>query len=160
MGVARFGMDELFSFAFSSYLIMDVSQPQCTSQMSIRNSIIAGDHAPTGPDISGRLTSDGYNLIQDTSGASFTPNKQHLTDILGNKFPNLGIDPLLQDNGGLAKPHTFTHALLLGSPANDTIPLEACHVNGITTDQRGVKRPDGHENTCDIGAYEYIDKPT
>ncbi len=80
------------------------------SQVSIRNSIIAGDHAPTGPDISGRLTSDGYNLIQDTSGASFTPNKQHLTDILGNKFPNLGIDPLLQDNGGLAKPHTFTGA--------------------------------------------------
>jgi hypothetical protein len=33
MGVARFGMDELFSFAFSSYLIMDVPQPQCTSDL-------------------------------------------------------------------------------------------------------------------------------
>src|SRR2546425_10530364 len=31
MGVARFGMDDLFSFVFSSYLIMDISQPQCTS---------------------------------------------------------------------------------------------------------------------------------
>jgi uncharacterized protein len=31
MAVARFGMDALFSFAFSSYFIMDISQPQCTS---------------------------------------------------------------------------------------------------------------------------------
>jgi hypothetical protein len=130
----------------------------------IGNSIIATDHAPTDPDLSGKLTSYGHNLIQDTSGASFTPNKQHLADIIGNKLPNLGIDPLLKDNGGLAKPHTFTHALLLGSPAIDTIPLEACHANGnsvtITVDQRGMKRSDGTETFCDIGAYEYVDAST
>jgi hypothetical protein len=49
------------------------------------------------------------------------------------------------------------HKLLQGSPAIDRIPLEACHPGNISADQRGVKRPDGKENTCDIGAYEYVD---
>ena len=97
---------------------------------------------------------DGYNLIQSFTGAIFAPNKQHHTDLSGDKFPNLGIDPALRDNGGLAKLHTFTLALLPGSPAIDKIPLAACHVNGIVADQRGMKRPDENENTCDIGAYE------
>jgi len=50
-----------------------------------------------------------------------------------------------------------THALLPGSPAIDKIPLNACHVNGVSTDQRGVRRPQGA--ACDIGAYEYIATP-
>ena len=65
-------------------------------------------------------------------------------DALGRIF----LDPLLgplQDNGG----PTFTHALLPGSPAIDHIPAENCEV---TTDQRGVARPQGA--ACDIGAYE------
>ena len=127
---------------------------QSDGQVSISNSIIAGNYAHSGQDISGKLTSDGYNLIQSFSGATFAPNKQHHTDLSGDKFPNLGIAPALRDNGGLAKPHTFTLALLPGSPAIDKIPLAACHVNGIATDQRGMKRPDDNENTCDIGAYE------
>jgi hypothetical protein len=124
------------------------------SQVSISNSIIAGDHAGTGPDISGKLTSHGYNLIQDTFGATFTPNEQHLTDIPGKTFTDLKIDPVLRDNGGLTKPHTFTHMLLPGSPALGRIPPDACHINDITSDQRGVKRPEGNEQFCDIGAYE------
>ena len=68
------------------------------------------------------------------------------TDIAGDKFSNLWIDPQLRNNGGF----TTTHALLPGSPAIDQIPLEACD---STTDQRGVKRPQGSQ--CDIGAYEY-----
>ena len=39
MGVARFGMDALFSFAFSSDLIMDFSQPQCTSIATSLNNL-------------------------------------------------------------------------------------------------------------------------
>ena len=62
----------------------------------------------------------------------------------------VGLYPLLsplQDNGGT----TFTHALLPRSPAIDHIPPENCEV---TTDQRGVARPQGA--ACDIGAYEFV----
>jgi hypothetical protein len=117
----------------------------------IRNSFVAANHANRGPDISGNLTSYGYNLIGDDADAIFEPNEQH-TDILRVKLTNLGIDPKLGDNGGLAQPHTRTHRLLPTSPAIDRVPINACHINGITTDQRGVKRPRGQY--CDIGAYE------
>ena len=59
----------------------------------------------------------------------------------------------LQNNGGT----TETHALLLGSPAIDHIPVADCtDLDGvpITTDQRGVARPQGAG--CDIGAYELL----
>ncbi len=120
-------------------------------QVEMRNSILAGNHADTGPDISGPLTSDGYNLVQNVSGAAFTPGKQRLTDVSVDPHADLGIDPTL--SGKL----TQVHALFAGSPAIDRIPLNACLVNGISTDQHGVKRPDGQEQSCDIGAYEYVD---
>jgi hypothetical protein len=123
------------------------------SQVEMRNSLVAENHASTGPDISGTLTSDGYNLIQNGSGAAFIPNKQHLTDVSVDPHTDLRIDPTL--SGKL----TQVHALLSGSPASDRIPLAACLVNSISTDQRGVKRPDGQEQSCDIGAYEYVDEP-
>jgi transcriptional regulator with XRE-family HTH domain len=117
-------------------------------QVEIRNTLVAGNHAPTSPDVEGPLISDGYNLIQDVSGAIFIPNKQHFTDVSVNALADMRIDPAL--SGSL----TQVLALLPGSPAIDQIPLDACQVNGISTDQRGVKRPDGNEHTCDIGAYE------
>lgn len=117
-------------------------------QVTLRNSIVAGNHATTGPDILGILTSDGYNLIQDPTGTSFVPNNQQATDIIGIQFSDLRIDPKLS-----GKP-TQTQALLKGSPAIDVIPVDACHIDGITSDQRGVKRPQGTK--CDIGAYEYV----
>jgi hypothetical protein len=73
---------------------------------------------------------------------------------------DLKIDSLLRDNGGLTTPHTFTHVMFPGSPAIDKIPLAACHPKGISTDQRGTKRPDENESACDIGAYEYMDAST
>jgi hypothetical protein len=128
----------------------DTNQP---GQVVIRNSIVAGNTARTGPDITGQLISYGYNLIQDSSGATFAPNQQHLTDISGKRNTDLKIDSVLRANGRFIPAHTFTHALLPGSPALDAIPPDACLVDGITTDQRGVKRPQG--SGCDIGAYEY-----
>ena len=92
-------------------------------------------------------------LIQNVSGATFTPNKQHFTDVSVEPHADLRIDPTL--SGNLPQ----IHALLSGSPAIDRIPLDACLVKGISTDQRGVKRPDGQERSCDIGAYEYVDEP-
>lgn len=117
-------------------------------QVTLRNSIVAGNNATMGPEILGNLTSGGYNLIQDPTGTGFTPNIQQATDITVIQLSDLRIDPKLS-----GKP-TQTHALLKGSPAIDIIPLDACQINGITTDQRGVKRPQGSK--CDIGAYEYI----
>ncbi len=99
------------------------------------------------------ILSNGYNLIQKVSGATFAANRQHLTDVSVDPYADLRIDPVL--SGKL----TEIQALLSGSPAIDRIPLNACHVNGISTDQRGVKRPDGQEQSCDIGAYEYVDEP-
>jgi len=121
------------------------------SQVVMKNSIVAANSAPTDPDILGRLISGGYNLIQNTSGAIFIPNKQHATDVAVDPHTDLRIDSLLS---GQLPP---THALRPGSPAIDKIPLDACSVNNISTDQRGMKRPDGNEDMCDIGAYESTD---
>jgi hypothetical protein len=121
------------------------------SQVSISNSITAANHASTSPDISGTLTSDGYNLIQNVSGVTILdPNQKHATDRDGGQFSDLKIDPKLQQNAG----RTLTHALLPGSPLIDKIPLDVCRIKGISTDQRGVRRPQG--KACDIGAYEYV----
>jgi hypothetical protein len=63
------------------------------------------------------------------------------------------IDPLLAsslaNNGGPTK----TIALLKGSPARNEIPnaTNGCGTE-ITTDQRGVSRPQGRR--CDVGAFE------
>ncbi len=119
-----------------------------TGSYIMKSSIIARNQAHRGPDIWGPLTSDGYNLIQDFSGATFNgPLTIHQTDIPGNQFPNLKIDPMLRYNGG----QTQTHALLKGSPAIDKIPRDVCDA---IPDQRGVTRLQG--SGCDIGAYEYV----
>jgi predicted outer membrane repeat protein len=101
----------------------------------LKNTIVYGNTASTGPDISGPVTSNGHNLIGTTAGATITPQG---TDIIGQ-------DPLLgplANNGG----PTQTHALLPGSPALDAGDTT------LTTDQRGEPRPFGLAD--DIGAYE------
>jgi hypothetical protein len=121
-----------------------------TSQLVMRNSLVAGNKAPAGPDILGALTSQGHNLIQNTKGTMFAPNQPHGTDLLQVAPSALGIDPLLKDNKGA----TQTHALLTGSVAIDRIPPSDCRIKDISTDQRGVRRPQGV--ACDIGAYELL----
>ncbi|HZU03563.1 MAG TPA: choice-of-anchor Q domain-containing protein, partial [Ktedonobacteraceae bacterium] len=127
-------------------IYIDSSIRRVSAEM--RNSLVAGNHAATDADIAGVLTSDGYNLIQDQTGITFTPNQQHLTDVSVARSTDMKIDPHL--SGEVPQ----IHALLTGSPAIDRIPLNACHINDITTDQRGTKRPQGP--ACDIGAYEYV----
>jgi hypothetical protein len=115
---------------------------------NLKNSIIAGNWDNTGnsPDCIGTVVSDGYNLIQDTSGCTISG------DTTGNIIgvsPNLGP---LQGNGG----STFTHALLAGNPTidagNPAIPGSggnACEA----VDQRGISRL--QSLNCDMGAYEF-----
>jgi hypothetical protein len=103
--------------------------------LNMRNTIVAGNCGVGGAsDLSGSLTSSGYNLIGNTQGGSgFVA-----TDLLN-------VDPLLgplQDNGG----PTQTMALLAGSPALDAGDPDQLGV----ADQRGVVRSGG----VDIGAYQ------
>ncbi len=79
------------------------------------------------------ITSNGNNLSSDATCTTLTATSDQND-----------VDPLigdLADNGGL----TFTHALLVGSPA-----LSAGAEAGITVDQRGEPR----ETPPDIGAFE------
>ena len=116
----------------------------------VQNSIIANNTAEAGPDVHGTsFISGGYNLIGNTSGAS----------TFGAQGDQLNIDPLLdpdglQDNGGA----TLTIALQPNSPAID----KGKTVVDVTTDQRGVTRPNDNPSIVnakggdgsDIGAYE------
>lgn len=84
------------------------------------------------------INSLGYNLDSGVSCEFNVANND-----LNNTDPLLGP---LQDNGG----DTWTHALLNGSPAIDP----AGYANCLTTDQRGISRPQG--SACDIGAFEAV----
>ena len=113
---------------------------------SVHNTIIADNTAlgGTSQDISGSINSLGYNLIEDTTGATITGDT---TGNITGQDPNLGP---LANNGG----PTFTHALLAGSPAVDA----ADPVDFPPTDQRGIARPQDGDmsggSAPDIGAFE------
>jgi hypothetical protein len=129
--------------------------PTGSNATTIGSSIVAANSAHEGPDISGVLSSDGYNLIENVAGAKGLDAR---TD-RQVKGADLKLDPTLRNHGG----PTQTLALLQGSPAIDAVPGKACritltavsgHTELVTTDQRGDPRPDGSEETCDSGAYE------
>ena len=139
------------------------------SSWSLRNTIVATNTAPVGPDIANNLifpatfsaAGNSNNLIGNTSGSS-PATAFNGSDILGQN-PKLGP---LQNNGG----PTQTQALLPGSPAIDTgynpniyLPdldpgLAASIMPPLKTDQRVFMTRvinGGTSNTVDIGAYEY-----
>jgi hypothetical protein len=99
------------------------------------NSIIANS---VGQDIrnSGGSVHGAGNLVEDGSG---------IPGLSGTITGDPSLGPL-QDNGG----PTWTMALLPGSPAIDA----GVAVAGVTTDQRGVARPQGV--APDIGAFELV----
>jgi CSLREA domain-containing protein len=122
------------------------------SPVSITNSLIAGNSAPSGvkPDAAGTLLSGGHNLIGNSAGVTLTGNLDgNLLDVAARLGP-------LSADGGLP-----IHPLLPGSPAVDAgSPLApgsgpaAC----APADARGVLRPldgDGDGSAvCEIGAVE------
>jgi hypothetical protein len=101
---------------------------------------------------SGTPTSDGYNLSDDSSCTFLTATGDQ-NDVT-NAATYLGP---LASNGS---PTTQTIALLPGSTAINAIPVTPVNEctdafgNPVTTDQRGVTRPQG--TGCDIGAFELI----
>ncbi len=112
--------------------------------LTLRNTILATNIAPIGPDCDGAIDSLGFNLVQSTNACTITGlTSNNLVSVT----PRLGA---LAYYGG----PTRTHSLLLNSPA-----LDAGISDGDGTDQRGVARvinqaaPDVADGS-DIGAFE------
>lgn len=114
--------------------------------VTLRNSILADNEDLIGSaanDCSGTVISEGYNLIETTTGCTITGDT--VTNITGID-PNLDV---LSGNGG----GTQTHPLLAGSPAiNAGNPVGCRDASGalLTTDQRAFLR----NGDCDLGAFE------
>jgi len=121
--------------------------------VTLKNTIVAGNTSPGSPDISGPVTSAGYNLIGDNSGATITATTGDQVGTSGSP-----INPLLgplQNNGG----PTLTRALLTNSPA-----IDAGNAFSLSTDQRGFTRPfdtavGNVSDGADIGAFEVQASP-
>ena len=110
------------------------SGAQLTRFDTVVNTIVAGNAAPTGPDVENSIDTLTTSLIGVPSGKT-------LADIL--------VPGGLADNGGPTR--TIALALVAGNPAIDAATASVCAaapVNAI--DQRGKPRP----SACDIGAYE------
>ena len=102
--------------------------------VTLKNTIMANPSA--GGNCSGTITDGGGNLRWPKSDAScFGP--------FGD--PKLGT---LQDNGG----STWTMALGAGSAALESGSSSVCVT--LTTDQRGMPRPNPAGSVCDVGAFE------
>ncbi len=103
-------------------------------QLTLVNSIVAGNSAPLGPDFSGTITTQGgVNLLSSTAG-------------LTGGFAGIVADPLLGPlaiNGG----PTLTMLPQPGSPA-----IDAGGPTALVFDQRGLARVVGAK--VDIGAVE------
>jgi predicted outer membrane repeat protein len=126
----------------------DGSAVQSSSSIALFGSVFVKPGA-TGLLCSGPSTSLGYNFVNETA------NSCGLTATGDSSLD--ANDPLL---GGLAANGGPTQTQLpqTGSPLIDAIPSAACQMaplaSGITSDQRGLPRPDAASPNCDIGAVE------
>ena len=97
-------------------------------------------------DIDGAVSSQGYNLIGDGTGATITAGTG---DQVGTSADVLDAHlGLLANNGG----STQTLALLAGSPAINA--GDPAYAGPLTTDQRGGVFTRVADGTIDIGAFE------
>lgn len=114
---------------------------------TVKNSIVANSSG--GGDCYGTtVTALGANL--DTDGSCGTSNFTQVTSA------QINMGALALNAPGA----TETMALQSGSVAIDVADCTDVSGNPVTTDQRGVARPDNGESRCDIGAYEFVDTNT
>ncbi|HEY9848357.1 MAG TPA: DUF4347 domain-containing protein, partial [Leptolyngbyaceae cyanobacterium] len=113
-----------------------------SANATVQNSIVIGNTATNGLDVSGTFTSNNANIIGDT-----TDSTGFGSDITGFAAASV-LNPTLANNGG----STQTHALIAGSVAIDA----ANNADAPIIDQRGGERVGGVNSgtKADIGAYE------
>jgi predicted outer membrane repeat protein len=105
------------------------------------NNIVAKNTAPTGPDILGSYTSQGFNLIGDATGATGTLLG---SDLIGTS--TAPIDPLLSP----LVLHGGNLPVLVLEPGSPAIGKGQ---SAQLTDERGVARP---TSGVDIGAVQHL----
>ncbi len=126
--------------------------------INLKNSIVADNGAVTGPDISGTITSQDYNHVENTSGGTFFTSDEKTSKPVATFFvlPNdvTGTDPMLGAlalNGGTRMNHLPANL----SPVTNTIPngTSDCGV-AVTTSQSALTRP--QQTGCEKGAAERL----
>jgi ELWxxDGT repeat protein len=123
-----------------------------SAKSQLFDTIVAGDTAPTNPDVNGLFSSLGHNLIGDgTGGTGFTA----AADQVGTTAQP--VNPMLNPPGNYGGP-TPTMVPQLGSPAIDA----GDNTNAPASDQRGFPRivdadpnVDSDGPVIDIGAVEF-----
>lgn len=127
---------------------------------NIRNTIVGDNIDGSGtsnPDCAGTITSQNYNLIENTTGCTIGGTTTN--NIIGAP----GINALA-NNGGPTIPAPQTHSVQAASVVRNHIPsgTNGC-VGGTTLDERGAIRAGGTATTgesgCEIGAYEFNSSP-
>ncbi len=94
----------------------------------------------------GAVEDGGYNVESDDScGFGPTDNPSSLFDTT-----DIDLSTALAPNGS-SSPETL--AITPGSSAYDEVPASACSVN---SDERGWPRPGAAADSCDAGAFEYL----
>jgi hypothetical protein len=156
--------------------------PPTDVYVELDNSMVVDNQSDSGPDITGTLTTGGYNLFQnfDKSALLFDdPYHRQATDQMVTDLSFIG-NQLQNVNGPDGKPVPTQMLPLINMPGNPAIdaippgnrcpvplsPLKDLYGNPLIDpftntaltlntdhDQRGVARPFGPG--CDIGAYEY-----
>jgi hypothetical protein len=117
---------------FASVIALPVGGPNCNVDVDV-----------VPEDALSNTVSNGYNFSDDAS-----------CDLTGTGDRQTAGDPMLGALGGNGGP-TETRLPAEASPLIDGVPLASCQADGaegITTDQRGVIRP--QRTGCDVGAVE------
>jgi AAA ATPase domain/TIR domain/Right handed beta helix region len=117
-----------------------------TTMTSMQNTLLVSSPIVL-QDPSSVLQSKGYNLVDATNAHFF---RQIGDRVVQDPFDLFENGALLEQNGG----GTPTIKLRVGSEAYNVIPIQACHIQNIRSDQRDQPRPGKGKARCDIGAYE------
>ncbi|NRB42005.1 MAG: hypothetical protein HRU20_26620 [Pseudomonadales bacterium] len=119
---------------------------------NINNSFTDADYNIVGFNNVGGMTNGAAVSAANSFTATDTPVGEDFSKVAVTLEEILDISPNFGGGDGYYG-NLKTMPLLAGSIARDVIPLADCGLS--EEDQRGELRPDGKNNACDIGAYEY-----